>query len=101
MLAKENRQLACMFRHQQRVVRQLNAVDAAIDRLTRVGNTGSLPRPLLRLQIMLLQQWVHRIRWHQIRNSDRISRFAKQHPQYMDERGWQLIVELIKDYPLR
>ncbi|AYM03669.1 hypothetical protein [Levilactobacillus yiduensis] len=94
---KESQQLACMFRHQQRVVRQLNAVDAAIDRLTRVSNTGSVPRPWLKLRIKLLRRRVHRIRWHQVKNSERISRFAKQHPQYMDEHGWQLMVELIGD----
>lgn len=98
---KESQQLICMFRHQQRVVSQLDAVDADIDRLNAAVNAGSLPRPWLRLRIKLLRYQLHRIRWHQTKNSDRIIRFAKRNPQYMDERGWHLITEMVSDKPLR
>lgn len=98
MSVSESYQLTCMFRHQQRVVSQLDAVDADIGHLNKIIDSGCfLPRPWLRLRVKLLRYQLHRIRWHQLKNSNRIKRFAEKHPQYMDEQGWNLLVSMISD----
>lgn len=97
----EDAELASMFRHQQRVVHEVGVLEAQMTRLEEQANTGRFHRLWLKSRIKLLRRRVSRVRWHQTMNSNRITRFAKQHPDYMDKQGWEQLTKMIGDKPLQ
>jgi len=98
---REEKELACMFKHQQRVARKVDSLEQAADRLIAEANTGRYPRLWVTMRVKQVRYQIKRVRWHQVKNSDRIKRFAEKHPQYMDEQGWDMLVGMISDKPFR
>ncbi|WP_203641703.1 hypothetical protein [Levilactobacillus andaensis] len=97
----EEKELVCMFKHQQRVARKAGSLEQAADRLIAEVNTGRYPRLWVTMRAKQVRYQIKRVRWHQVKNSDRIKRFAKRHPDYMDDYGWEQLAAMVSDNALK
>lgn len=98
---REEKELVCMFKHQQRVARKVDFLEQAADRLIAEANTGRYSWLWVMMRVKQVRYQLKRVRWHQAKNSDRIKRFAEKHPQYMEEQGWEMLVGMISDRPFQ
>lgn len=98
---REEKELVCMFKHQQRVSRKVDSLEQRVDWLIAEANTGRYSRLWIKFRIKQVRRRIKRTRWHQIKNSDRIGRFARSHPDYMNQCGWEQLSSMISDNPLQ